>query len=260
MKMFINNTNVVSSRQSLESETVVSSKLSLVDCINKIQQAPPLLPKKFKASTLQVRRNHLATIAQPKHISPIVQSYECKGFDIHKIEQVSSLKIRAFYNAKQVVNPLYQKPASDEQILVLKKDGDDYFLNPLSIGDNKNKLAIGVYIFVILASSPGIILCGSQVEDFNCRVQGHTSLSKREDVLFAGEVLFKEGKLTKWTNCSGHYQPQADTRIDSLIPYVKTLLPEDKFVNVFDGEKFNCDIETLKGRGYQLPKMASEIE
>ena len=148
-----------------------------------------------------------------------------------------------------MVNPQYQEPARNEQILGLKKDGDDYFLNSSITGESK--LANSAYVFVIPANNPGVILCGSQVEDINERVQGHTSLSKREDVLFAGEILFKDGKLVKWTNCSGHYQPKPDSRTDSLIPYVKTILPEDKFVSVFENGRFNHDIETLRARGYK---------
>lgn len=60
----------------------------------------------------------------------------------------------------------------------------------------------GWFAFVILADDPGRIYCGSMFDE-HYEVDGHTSLSYRQDVLFAGGLEFKRGKLLVWDNASG---------------------------------------------------------
>jgi len=50
-------------------------------------------------------------------------------------------------------------------------------------------------------------------------------------VLFAGELFFKGGQLTSWTNGSGHYTPAASLRSTNLIPAVRRLLPDERFAD-----------------------------
>jgi tetratricopeptide (TPR) repeat protein len=55
---------------------------------------------------------------------------------------------------------------------------------------------------------------------------GHFHLSKDREVIFAGEIWFKNGQIGMWNNASGHFKPDA-----ILAPQVAALckLPLDKF-------------------------------
>jgi hypothetical protein len=46
----------------------------------------------------------------------------------------------------------------------------------------------------------------------------HPSLSEGQQVLYAGEVFFNNGKLEWWSNGSGHYQPDADGAEQADLP------------------------------------------
>jgi hypothetical protein len=165
------------------------------------------------------------------------------------ISAAGQAKLKAYLNAKTVKNPRLQDRAEAHQIYKLKKSGDLYYIFNASKAEHPN----GVFLFIINASSPGEIICGSADPLNSDCVRGHTSLSNREPVLYAGELLFDKGRLINWTNCSGHYQPSKKSMGESLIPYVKLLLPEDKFSNVFD--EHGCvthNREMLMARGYEV--------
>ncbi|MCS2153731.1 hypothetical protein MUU49_14320 [Scandinavium goeteborgense] len=128
-----------------------------------------------------------------------------------------------------------QAPAKDENIFELQKLGDfadRYCLSPGRPG--RKPILNGYFLFVVLASEPHKVYCG--VEAFGATgsnksfvVAGHTSLSKRGDVLYAGSIHFVRGTMKEWTNGSGHYLPPARLHHTNLLPALRHLLPSTKF-------------------------------
>lgn len=90
----------------------------------------------------------------------------------------------------------------------------------------------GVYIFVIRSESPGKIIAMKQQSG----TVGHTSLTRRNDIAlpvrFAGTLHYRKGLLIQWTNNSGHYQPNKRLAHFNLIPWVRRLLPANKFCSI----------------------------
>ncbi|WP_148873302.1 hypothetical protein [Serratia marcescens] len=134
-----------------------------------------------------------------------------------------------------VVLESIQTPAKEEHIFELHKLGDfsdRYCLSPYKPG--LKPTLNGYFLFVILASEPLKIYCG--VEAFGATgknkdfvVAGHTSLSQRSEVLYAGCISFVYGKMKEWTNSSGHYLPPARLHSKNLVPALRRLLPAAKF-------------------------------
>ncbi|TDN64599.1 hypothetical protein [Scandinavium goeteborgense] len=128
-----------------------------------------------------------------------------------------------------------QAAAPDEHIFELQKLGDfanRYCLSPGKPG--KKPMLDGHFLFVVLADEPHKLYCGvsafkvkAQNKDFV--VAGHTSLSKRADVMYAGDIIFVRGTLQEWTNGSGHYLPPARAHHTNLLPALRRLLPVTKF-------------------------------
>lgn len=46
----------------------------------------------------------------------------------------------------------------------------------------------------------------------------HPSIAEGKQVLYAGEISFNNGKLSWWSNGSGHYQPSADDAQQAKLP------------------------------------------
>lgn len=46
----------------------------------------------------------------------------------------------------------------------------------------------------------------------------HPSIAEGKQVLYAGEIAFNNGKLSWWSNGSGHYQPSADDAKQANLP------------------------------------------
>ena len=144
---------------------------------------------------------------------------------------------RAHMRPIKVLEPTdYQAPAGPEGIFELQKIGEKYYLIPT----NKNKKGVlypdGIYVFVILADDPGRIYCGSQNNALHPKirhdplyVEGHTSLSGRKDILFAGGLHFENRVLKFWNNGSGHYKPSAIYHLNNFIPATAHLLPKKLF-------------------------------
>ncbi|WP_345195807.1 hypothetical protein [Kistimonas scapharcae] len=174
--------------------------------------------------------------------------YESNIFLEH-LNRVASEKANAFVNAKKVLDGYeLQVSAPSDRRYRLVKHGPRYFL----INGKKAKSPHGWYLFVIKASDPGVIICGEPVFWEGECIQGHTSLSDGDLVLYAGEVTFDRGILKEWTNGSGHYQPSGSSMSVSLISFVKLHLPEDKFFNVFGNKK------ALREAGGYVPMPAPE--
>lgn len=175
-----------------------------------------------------------------------------------KIERI--FRERAAITPIKVKNPSVQQMATPQQIFELQRiSSDSYYFIPTSRGEASSPAVDGVFAFVILASDPGRIYCGalsrlghpaSENAINPCFIiDGHTSLSDRKDVLFAGELFFKCAKLKSWNNFSGHYLPAAQYRYTNLIPTIQRLLPEDRFHDWFNMAPEQVKIK-LVARGY----------
>ncbi|QQQ00308.1 hypothetical protein [Lysobacter enzymogenes] len=107
----------------------------------------------------------------------------------------------------------------------LGKDGDGrYHLTDPSTG--QRAAANGDFVFVIPVSNPSQVWIGARATG------GHTAISRGGDVYYAGEVSFRDGEITRWSNDSGHYRPNADLHRQvgsASIATLEGLLPRDKF-------------------------------
>ncbi|ALN56342.1 hypothetical protein RDV84_01705 [Lysobacter yananisis] len=107
----------------------------------------------------------------------------------------------------------------------LGKDGDGrYHLTDPSTG--QRAAANGDFVFVIPVSNPSQVWIGERATG------GHTAISRGGDVYYAGEVSFRDGEITRWSNDSGHYRPNADLHRQvgsASIATLEGLLPRDKF-------------------------------
>ncbi|BET97505.1 hypothetical protein [Xenorhabdus taiwanensis] len=126
-------------------------------------------------------------------------------------------------------NKELQRPAKPEALYSLEKTEQYFLINYIT----KNaKLADGRYIFIISADDPYTICCAKSARDANYHwhdaVDGHTSISYRKLVRFAGILSFHRGELLMWSNASGHYKPPEELRY-LMLPYVRRLLPDYKF-------------------------------
>ncbi|MBD2810395.1 hypothetical protein ID853_05720 [Xenorhabdus sp. Vera] len=155
-------------------------------------------------------------------------------------------RLRMIENSLSVrENKKPQAPAGNGSVyFLIKLDGKYYLLNNAiekHYADKTNDAyktneANGIYLFVITRGDPCNVRCAKTVRDSsyygNDVVQGHTSISYREPVIFAGVLTFCKGKLMSWTNASGHYLPPPEQRY-SLEPYIRhVLLPDNKFRRV----------------------------
>lgn len=145
-----------------------------------------------------------------------------------------------------------QARAPSYLIFELRKSGSSYSLNkcqsagPMAIGPEPSP--DGLFSFVILADNPGTVFCGIPVfiqdtlvaeyqrawrgrDISGLAIEGHTSISRGAPVLCAGELVLKNGILTRWGNASGHYKPGKEFCDINLLPIVKLLLPENLFVD-----------------------------
>lgn len=169
-------------------------------------------------------------------------------------------RIQDVFRARMAMRPIavshdaLQQPARRTQIFMLRRT-DRYFLVPLVSGAPVPP-ADGVFLYVILADDPGCVLCaapqGSEVgRDARFGVHGHTSISLRADVLYAGGLEFEGGELRRWTNGSGHYAPHARLHPVNLIPAVRLLLPPDRFTDIAQMDAAQTR-EQLTLRGYAV--------
>lgn len=152
-----------------------------------------------------------------------------------------------------IVNPNPQQPAAPWQVFALQKDNsDNYSLQQKSTTAFIQPPLDGVFLYTILADDPERIYVGApsgsvNVDGATFGIQGHTSITTRRDVLYAGELLFRNGRLEQWNNGSGHYKPDRELRHTNLTPMLKRLLPERLFKDAWT----NPDFAAL--RGYAIP-------
>ncbi|TYO94902.1 hypothetical protein [Xenorhabdus doucetiae] len=148
-----------------------------------------------------------------------------------KLEILLSSRFNMIKNPLPVQkNKALQAPAGEELFYILKKLDGKYIL---SHETKAPQIADGQCIFVVTQWDPCNVRCARSARDPNYHgndvVEGHTSISHRASVIFAGTLLFSQGELTCWTNASGHYRPPAEQRY-LLGPYIRRiLLPDEKF-------------------------------
>ncbi|MBU9854119.1 hypothetical protein [Rahnella bonaserana] len=93
----------------------------------------------------------------------------------------------------------------------------------------------GGWVFAVMDDAPGAVICGKA--DYQ-NVHGHTSLTgysettrrgevieRERGVYFAGELVFNAGRLTRWTNGSGHFAPSRSLAFSNLLAPVRLTLP-----------------------------------
>ena len=167
-------------------------------------------------------------------------------------EQVALVRLK-----ERIVGTNIQKDATPDQIDELKKSSNGrYLLKSINPENTSTGWPDGPYDFVIRADEPEKLYLGSvekgltpqgNLYPFNSRmrpynIEGHSGLANglqsqrggTTDVLFAGTIYFKAGKPEFWTNASGHYLPPAELRHTNLSASIKTLLPDEKFVDEDD--------------------------
>ena len=150
----------------------------------------------------------------------------------------------------------FQGKGTIDNVFSLEKNGEHYLLMPSpTFGYEHPKSGIPslcnrVLDYIVSTEHPNQVLVGlhSNRSDRTVepllnvnRVIGHSTLayeynprynlSLEQAVLYAGELLFDEDKLLRWSNWSGHYRPERRRRHDQLTPNVKRLLPERLFVS-----------------------------
>ncbi|MCD4531410.1 MULTISPECIES: RHS repeat domain-containing protein [Pseudomonas] len=174
--------------------------------------------------------------------------------DAHLSNLNSIFKSRLAMTPLKVVNPMEQIEARPNQVLELQRDStDNYHFLPTTPETKEVPAPHGSFIYVILADDPGRIYSaaslGSTTTEEQFRVHGHTSISRREDVLYAGHIILDQGKLESWNNGSGHYTPPYDLHQTNLIPAVQLLLPSNLFIDYrnMNQEQLN---RTFGLRGY----------
>lgn len=154
---------------------------------------------------------------------------------------------------ERITGTTLERPATPEQILELNRNsGFDYTVRSLDPNDTRPFTPDGAYAFVIRAEEPDKVYVGSMNKGLTPQgkrypfirhtnpdwVGGHSALTNglktlkggTTDVLFAGELYFKNGHVEFWTNGSGHYQPPTELRDTNLTATVKRILPNDKYV------------------------------
>ncbi|MDH7464185.1 hypothetical protein QEG73_23005 [Chitinophagaceae bacterium 26-R-25] len=171
-----------------------------------------------------------------------------------KIEQIFSM--RAQMQPISLVKTWPQEPAPPSHVFQLQRIGEHYTLLPTDPNTMETPFLDGAFLFVILSSDPGRIYCGVPHHESRFVIDGHTSLSYRADVLYAGELFFRHNVLYKWTNGSGHYRPSASLGQTNLIPYLQHLLPADKFVDHWNTNNSEAN-QRARERGYEVPDSAS---
>lgn len=83
---------------------------------------------------------------------------------------------------------------------------------------------------------------------------GHFYLSKQEDVLFAGEIVIKNGKIGMWNNISGHFMPRENS---AEVVAKATKLPLEKF---FSLGNINNLLQVLYAKYQNIEKMAKTYD
>ncbi|ANY15126.1 C80 family cysteine peptidase [Bordetella pseudohinzii] len=156
-----------------------------------------------------------------------------------------------------VRNPSLQAPAEPDQVFQLEQAEDlTYRLRPRAGSALPAPAPDGAFLFVVPTDAPDCVLCGASrgsraaLQDPQLGIDGHTSISQRKPVLYAGTFTLDAGRLQSWNNDSGHYLPPAALRQRNFSPRLWRLLPEERFI---DFQKLNINEQSLlqAERGYE---------
>ncbi|WP_339504986.1 RHS repeat domain-containing protein [Pseudomonas sp. RL_105y_Pfl2_101] len=182
----------------------------------------------------------------------VAQSQQMSDVHLNNLNRI--FESRLAMNRLKVGNPEPQTEATSTQIFELQRESkNNYYFLPTTPEARDVPNPNGSFIYVVLADDPGRIYAGAPigsttVED-QFKIQGHTSISLREDVLYAGHIILDQGKLESWNNGSGHYMPAPDLHQTNLLPAVQRLLPSSLFVDYRDMTPEQRD-RTFALRGY----------
>ncbi|MET4695359.1 hypothetical protein [Endozoicomonas lisbonensis] len=162
------------------------------------------------------------------------------------LEQVMSFRDQMFM--LECLNPVMSRIAPKRLLFELCRSGEIYYLKRTS--DNKvfQIYSWKVYIFVILASRPTQVFCvpkynkstNDEINFLNfpsAFTLGHTSITRKSPVFYAGELVLENTKLFAWDNRSGHYKTPDDAHKINFLPPVKHLLPLHKSAIKYGAEK-----------------------
>ncbi|WP_134923937.1 hypothetical protein [Pseudomonas fluorescens] len=182
----------------------------------------------------------------------VAQSHSLSDAQLNNLKFLSRLGITPL----KLRNFGEQTAAKPSQISELRRDSEGkYYFDPTE-GTTTPK-PYGVFLFVVKAKEPYRILAappyGSETAEDQFKVQGHTSISLGEDVLYAGYfTLNAKRELEKWSNGSGHYLPPASLHQTNLLPELQSLLPSSLFVDHWSMNKEERNRD-LAARGYFIP-------
>ena len=139
----------------------------------------------------------------------------------------------------ECLNPRMNKVAPKRLLFELCRSGETYYIKRTF--DNKvfQIYSWKVYIFVVLASHPTQVFC---VPKYNKSTNyetnflnfppaftlGHTSITRKSPVFYAGEFVLENTNLFAWDNRTGHYKTPDDAHEINFLPPVKHLLPLHK--------------------------------
>lgn len=158
--------------------------------------------------------------------------------DLSQFSAISAmLERRRSMQQIRVKDPSSQEPGSSDALFRLFRAGEgNYYLENIT---DKSQIIVpdGIYLFAITVDEPTTIFCGAPFcapgAYRHACIEGHTSLTMRSPVYYAGEMYFSNGNLTKWTNGSGHYRPPGRLSSNNILPPVRLMLPERLFVDYF---------------------------
>jgi hypothetical protein len=173
----------------------------------------------------------LATIASSgsgRRASPVDNSIEGRLSRVYANKYQVNKEIVSIHSSK--VEKI-QWNASSESMFFLRKPGLGKYVMEQA-GNGSTHIPNGWYNFVIPQDNLTEVICGvpfqqNHVSQRNIpRIVGHTSLSHKGKVLYAGQILFLKGSLLSWNNGSGHYQPGL---MSAYPPHIGFILPWEKF-------------------------------
>ncbi|RON10386.1 hypothetical protein BK659_06490 [Pseudomonas brassicacearum] len=208
--------------------------------------------KKFESEALTAKEKVTRTRSN-EYIHPHKKSHLTKT---KSLEFINTIGTNNDFTPKRitVLDSYIQNPAPKNTVFSLSKRNEKYeFLSTHAAESPAPPKNIkGEIIFVIPYSNPFGVLSSipegagnTELKPFE--VHGHTSISNREDVLYAGKIyLDDDSKLQYWDNGSGHYKPDVSLHISNIPPALRELLPPDKFKPYDRSKPRSIDI----ARGY----------
>ena len=160
------------------------------------------------------------------------------------IEQVLAFRLQL--SRLESVESELQKVAPRRVLCELCRSGETYYLRRTFDNQIIHVTFPHVFIFVVLPSHPTQVFCvqginkstSDEIDSMNFPpefILGHTSISRNNPVLYAGQLVLENDRLFAWDNFSGHYRPDSFFHEVNFLPPVKHLLPQHKMAPYEDG-------------------------